>query len=50
MKIQLAKTIPIGQHNNSETRFEFIGKRVFGSLFVWASSQGKGLRIQSCRC
>jgi hypothetical protein len=34
MKIQLAKTIPIGQHNNSETRFDFIGKGAFVSLFV----------------
>jgi hypothetical protein len=38
------------KHNNSETHIEVIGKGAFGSLFVWASSLGEGLRIERSRC
>jgi hypothetical protein len=49
MKIQWAKTISIGG-KISEAYIEVIGKRAFGSLFVWASSPAEGLRIERSRC
>jgi hypothetical protein len=49
MKMQLAKTISTGS-KIKEAYIEVIGKRAFGSLFVWASSLAEGLRIERSRC